>query len=57
MPVLYLLMGLGLLALWIVALVQGGVVGWFLWLTFGVAVGVVVLAILHFAYEAKHRAA
>ncbi|MGZ3458052.1 MAG: hypothetical protein ACXU86_06045 [Archangium sp.] len=56
MPVLYLLMGLGLLALWIVALVQGGVVGWFLWLTFGVAVGVVILAILNFAYEAKHRA-
>jgi len=50
-PILYLLMGLGLLALWIVALVQGGVVGWFLWLTFGVAIGVVVLAVLDLASE------
>ena len=56
MPILYLLMGLGLLALWVVALVQGGVVGWFLWLTFVVAVGVVMLAILHFAYEWRRRA-
>jgi hypothetical protein len=55
MPILYLLMGLGLLALWIVALVQGGVVDWFLWLTFGVAVGVVLLAILHFAYERRRE--
>lgn len=57
MPILYLLMGLGLLALWIVALVQGGVVGWFLWLTFGVAVGVVVLAVLNVAYEHRRKAA
>jgi hypothetical protein len=55
MPVLYLLMGVGLLALWVVALVQGGVVGWFLWLTFGVAVGVVLLAILQFAYERRRE--
>lgn len=56
MPILYLLLGLGLLALWVVALVQGGVVGWFLWLTFGVAVGVVVLSILNFAAERSRRA-
>jgi hypothetical protein len=56
MPILYLLMGLGLLALWLVALVQGGVAAWFLWLTFGVAVGVVVLSILNVAYEARRRA-
>ncbi|WP_395812145.1 hypothetical protein [Archangium minus] len=56
MPVLYLLMGLGLLALWVVALVQGGVVGWFLWLTFGVAIGVVVLAIFDSASEWRRRA-
>lgn len=56
MPILYLLMGLGLLALWVVALVQGGVVGWFLWLTFGVAIGVVVLAILDSASEWRRRA-
>ncbi len=56
MPLLYLLMGLGLLALWVVALVQGGVVGWFLWLTFGVAVGVVMLAILNLAFEWRRRA-
>lgn len=57
MPFLYLLMGLGLLALWIVALVQGGVAGWFLWLTFGVAIGVVTLSILNFAYERRQKAA
>lgn len=57
MPILYLLMGLGLLALWVVALVQGGVVGWFLWLTFGVAIGVVVLALLEVAYQWRRRAA
>lgn len=56
MPILYLLMGLGLLALWVVALVQGGVVGWFLWLTFGVAIGVVVLALLEVAYQWRRRA-
>jgi len=56
MPILYLLMGLGLLALWVVALVQGGVVGWFLWLSFGVAIGVVTLAILHLAFEWRREA-
>ncbi|QRK11399.1 hypothetical protein JQX13_15790 [Archangium violaceum] len=56
MPVLYLLMGLGLLGLWVVALAQGGVVGWFLWLTFGVAIGMVVLAILDFASAWRRRA-
>lgn len=55
MPVLYLLLGLGLLALWIVALAQGGVVPWFLWLTFGVAISVVVLAILNFAFERRRQ--
>ena len=56
MPILYLLLGLGLLALWVVALVQGGVVGWFLWLTFGVAVVVVMLALLEFASERRRKA-
>ncbi len=56
MPILYLLMGWGRLALGVVARVPGGVVGWFLWLTFGVAVGVVVLSILNVAAERSRRA-
>ncbi len=56
MPILYLLFGLGLLVLWLIALVQGGVVEWFLWLTFGVALGVMLLAIIQFVWERRQRA-
>ena len=56
MPILYLLFGLGLLVLWLIALVQGGVVAWFLWLTFGVALGVMMLAIIQFVWERRQKA-
>jgi hypothetical protein len=45
MPYLYLLLGLSLLALWLIALAVGGVQEWFLWLTFAVSVVAVALAL------------
>lgn len=39
------LIGLGLFAMWVIALISGGVIGWFLWLTFAAAAALVAIGV------------